>query len=132
MKQSELTVITHAKDLCRYILTVTEKSPKRFRFTLVSRLQNLTFDCLEEIYRANEVYMGGHSQSAVQERLEHQHKALTAVKLTGYMALLAREQSAILPRQYEQISKQVSNVQNLLGAWINSDRKRFASTGAKR
>ena len=27
-KQSELSVITKAKDLCSYILTVTEKSPK--------------------------------------------------------------------------------------------------------
>ena len=39
--QPELTVITKAKDLCRYAMTVTEKSPKRFRFTLVSRMQNL-------------------------------------------------------------------------------------------
>ena len=29
-RQSELTVITKAKELCSYVLTVTEKSPKRF------------------------------------------------------------------------------------------------------
>lgn len=27
-KQSELTVITKAKDLCTYVMTVTQKSPK--------------------------------------------------------------------------------------------------------
>ena len=77
----------------------------------------LAFDCIEQIYRANEIYLAGErSKSAFQERLDYQHQALTSVKLTGYIALLAREQGAILPKQYEQISKQVSDVQNLLGA----------------
>ena len=42
-KQSELTVITKAKDLCSYVMTVTQKSPKQFRFTFVSRLENLCY-----------------------------------------------------------------------------------------
>lgn len=52
-KTSELAVITKAKDLCSYIMTVTEKSLKRFRFTLVSRMQNLALDTIEQMYRAN-------------------------------------------------------------------------------
>ena len=124
--QSELTVITKAKDLCRYVLTVTEKSPKRFRFTLTGRMQNLALDIIEQAYRANEIYMAGPNREAAQaQRLDLQHSALTSVKLLGYMALLAREQGAILPKQYEQITKLVHDVQNLLGAWINSDRKRM-------
>lgn len=126
IQHSELTVITKAKDLCRYILTVTEKSPKRFRFTLTGRMQNLALDVIEHAYRANDVYMAGPSrEAACNRRLDLQHSALTSVKLLGYMALLAREQGAILPKQYEQITKLVSDVQNLLGAWIASDRKRF-------
>ena len=42
--ESELVVITKAKDLCGYVLTVTQKSPKQFRFTFTSRLQNLCVD----------------------------------------------------------------------------------------
>lgn len=30
VSQGELSVITKAKEVCSYILTVTEKSPKRF------------------------------------------------------------------------------------------------------
>lgn len=88
-------------------------------------MQNLSLDVIEQIYRANEIYMAGSDREEAQsKRLDLQHSALTSVKLLGYMALLAREQDAILPRQYEQITKLVSDVQNLLGAWINSDRKR--------
>ena len=47
--KSELTVITEAKDICRYIFVITEKSPKRFRFTLVSRLQNLVLGILKNM-----------------------------------------------------------------------------------
>jgi len=31
-KKSELFVITKTKDLAKYILTITEKLPKKFRF----------------------------------------------------------------------------------------------------
>ena len=41
-QQSELMVIMKAKDLCNYVLTVTQKSPKQFRFSLVGCMQNLS------------------------------------------------------------------------------------------
>lgn len=42
MAEKELFVITKAKDLGNYIYTITDKSPKKFRFTQSSlnRLQN--------------------------------------------------------------------------------------------
>ena len=49
---------------------------------------------------------------------------MTECKLLSYMALVAREQGAILPKQYEQITSKVYDVQNLLGAWIKSDDRR--------
>lgn len=56
-QQSELSVIVKAKDLCSYIMTITEKSPKRFRFTLVSKLQTYALNTIENLYRSNEVFM---------------------------------------------------------------------------
>lgn len=49
MKKSELFVMTKAKDLAKYILTITEKSPKKFRFTLVVRIQNYILDGIEKM-----------------------------------------------------------------------------------
>lgn len=122
-KKAELTAITKAKDLCHVVLEVTDKSPKRYRFTLVSRMQNLSLEIIEKLYRANEVYV--RDQTSFERRLTLQHEAITAVKLLGYMSLIAREQQAILPKQYERVSKLVSDCQNLTGAWINADRKRW-------
>ncbi len=126
-KQSELTVITKAKDLCSYIMTVMQKSPKQFRFTFTSRLQNLSLDVIEALYRANDTFVTKESVSAREKRLEFQHQAMTDLKLLAYFSLLAREQNCILPKHYEQISRQSTDCQNLLGAWINSDRRRLQS-----
>ena len=124
-KQSELLVITRAKDLCSYVMTVTQKSPKHFRYTFVSRLQNLTLSVIENLYRANDTFVRKGDLVGAEKRLELQRAAMTDLKVLGYFALLAREQQCILPKQYEQIARQVSDCQNLLGGWMNSDRKRL-------
>ena len=126
-KQSELTVITKAKDLCSYVMTVTQKSPKQFRFKFTSRLQNLSLDVIKALYRANDTFVTKENISTREKRLEFQHQATTDLKLLAYFSLLAREQNCILPKQYEQISRQSTDWQNLLGAWINSDRRRLQS-----
>ena len=123
--RNELTVITKAKNLCSYVLTVTDKSPKKFRFTLVAKLQNNALDVLESLFLANEVFVGDKDKKRIEMRQDHQRRALTHLKLLAYLAQLAMEQHCILPKQYEQITKRVYDCQNLLGAWMNSDRKRL-------
>lgn len=125
-KKSELTVISKAKELASYILTVTDKSPKRFRFTMTSRLQNYALDIIESLYLANEIFVAQPGGAEWNRRLELQHQAMTQIKLLSYTAQLAMEQNCILYKQYEQITRQAYDCQNLLGAWINSDRRRFS------
>ena len=121
----ELSVITKAKELCSYVMTVTEKSPKRFRFTLVSRMQNYALDVIEDLYIANEIFVPLGRRDQAEKRQAHQQKAQTGLRLLGYIAQLAMEQQCILPNQYEQITRRVYDSRNLLGAWMVSDRKRF-------
>lgn len=101
-KESELMVVTKAKDLCSYVMKITERSPKRFRFTFVSRLQNLSLDTIENIFRANDLFVSKGDESALALRLEFQQRALTSVRLLSYFALLATESGCLLTKQYEQ------------------------------
>lgn len=52
-KKSDLYVVTKVKELSKYVITVTEKSHKKFRFTLVTRLQNYCLDVIENLVLAN-------------------------------------------------------------------------------
>jgi len=95
-------------------MNVTQKSPKHFRFTFITRLQNLSLNVIENIYRANDILFGGkHGTEHYAERLEYQRKALTDIRVLAYFAFLSMEQQCILPKQYEQISKLSTDCQLL-------------------
>ena len=129
-KDADIAVITKAKDLCDYVFIVTESSPKRFRFTLVTRMQNYALDIVENVIMANEVYMSLDDREAIAaaltERRSLQKKAMCCMKLLGYLAHNAKKRECLTQKQYEQITLQLYGCQNLLGGWINSDDRRFA------
>ena len=58
-RQGELTIITKAKDLVNHTLKLTNNAnlfPKKVRFTLCQRMQNITLQILHDIIAANEIY----------------------------------------------------------------------------
>ncbi|MBC5744415.1 four helix bundle protein [Lachnospiraceae bacterium MD308] len=125
-EESELLVIVKAKDLGNYIFTVTDKSPKKFRFSLISRLQNLALSMIENLYRANMVFVkDSKAIDKIEVRKKYQREAYVDLKLLGYMALMAKEQGGILAKQYEQISIRSTEVIRLLLAWSRSDQNRY-------
>lgn len=120
---SELLVITKTKKLAAYVITITEKSPKKYRAVFVNRLQNYCLDCLEYLIEANSMRMDNTKNK--DRRKECQHQAFLKLKLLGYMSFLSLESECILRKQYEQISLQVADCINLLVAWRKSDADRF-------
>ena len=123
---SELAVLTKSKELCSYIMTVTHKSPKEFSFSFVSRLQNLALDVVENIIRANEIFLERGNITQYNLRLSYQRDSMTSLKVLSYFAMLSMEQKCLLMKQYEQISMKTNDCQNMLGAWMMSDKKRMA------
>lgn len=118
----ELNVIQKTRELCEYVLTVTHKSPKEFRFTLTEKLHGYVLSAMENLLRANETRNDGGEGTA--RRRQYQTEALTDFKLLGYMSDLARKQKCILFSQYEQISQKLYECRNLLFAWMKSDGRR--------
>lgn len=125
-RQSELTIITKANELCSYIMTVTQKSPKQFRFSYTGRLQNAGLNVLEYLIRANETPLDVKCPQDCAERISYQRKAMTELVIIGYIAVMAMEQKCILVKQCEQISGLVTDCRNLLGGWMTSDRRRIS------
>lgn len=118
---SELIVITKVKKLTAYVITITEKSPKKFRAVFINRMQNYCLDCIENLIEANSIRMDNIKNK---ERRECQRMAFLKLKLLGYISFLALENQCILKKQYQQISLQLSDCINLLVAWRKSDAER--------
>ncbi len=122
---SDLIVITKAKDLVAYIYIVTKNTPKKFRLTFITKLQNLGLDIIEFLYKANDIMVTKKDMSRYEKRREMQQNAMTNLKLLEYFAMLSFENECLTSKQYEQIAKQGSVCQILLANWIKSDSERL-------
>ncbi len=120
---NDLIVITVVKKLAAYIITVTEKSPKKFRGVFVNRMQNYCIDTLECLLEANFIRMDAIEKKIKREELQKQ--AIVKLKLLGYVSMVAENSGCILKKQYKQISIQLSEAINLTVAWKKSDDERW-------
>lgn len=115
-----------AKDLCAYIMQITQKSPKAHRYTFVTKMHNLSLEIIECIYLANETYISPQNLNvSYPKRLNLQHNAITKIKLLAYICEMAMTVGCILVKQYQHIAKLSTECQRLVGVWINSDQRRF-------
>lgn len=124
-QDSELVVITKVKDLIKYVFQISNNAPKKYRFSLISRLQNISMDILENLIIANEIILSA-DEVQNKDRLNYQHAALAKLKVLDAVAMVAKEQECLLPKQYEVLSRYIVDCSRLTGAWINSDKSRIS------
>lgn len=120
----ELAVFTHAKKLSEYIFVITEKSPKKLRWSIVSRLQNCSVQIIEDLYRAN--------FERAQSRLEFQKKAAVNLTLLNFFADAAKKMQAINMHQLSVIALNIEETRKLLMGWARSTKKQMEETASQR
>lgn len=114
-RDREMAVFTRAKKLSEYIFVITEKSPKKFRWSIVARLQNCSVDVIEFLYRAN-------YERDFDARAEYQKRAKVALNLLDFYAETAKRKQAISMRQMTIIAREVCELHRLLNGWVKSSR----------
>jgi hypothetical protein len=55
---SELRAITAAKNLVTYLFQALDRAPKKFRYSLIARLENKSLDVVEALYAAQRHEIG--------------------------------------------------------------------------
>ena len=114
-RDKEMAVFTHAKKLSEYIFVITEKSPVKFRWNIVSRLLNTSTEIIEHLYRAN--YEKG------EERILWQKKAMVSLNMLDFYTETSKTKQAITFRQMEIIASQITETKKLLSGWVKSTKK---------
>ena len=120
----EFMLISKAKDLVKHtdIMTNDKRYPKKYRFTLVNRLQVKTLDIFECITEANELNLFDKDERA--ERLQLQRRALTLCKTVLFFIEVSHEKRLISGNQCETWTRLVMDVKNMAAKWHKQDKAR--------
>ena len=123
MANEDLRVITKAKQLAKHTLIMTSNArryPKKFRFSLVDKMQNKALEIYEMLFEANRTDIKDYKR----ERLELQTKAITDCDELMYFIELSYELNIINSGSMEAWSKMVMDVKHMAIAWRSKDRSR--------
>ncbi|MDR2044154.1 MAG: four helix bundle protein [Clostridium sp.] len=123
-EQTEFALITKAKNLVKHTDTMTsdKRYPKKYRFTLVTRLQDKTLDVFECIQEANELDLNDPEES--RERLRLQRRAMTLCKTVLFLIEVSHEKNLISGDQCGAWTKYVLDVKNMAANWYRKDKSR--------
>ena len=119
----ELLVIIKAKELAKHTLILTSNAnryPKKYRFSLVDKMQNKSLEIYEVLYEANRTDLNAYKR----ERLELQTNAITYCDELLYYIELSCELNIINSKSMEYWSKMVADVKRMTIAWRTKDRNR--------
>ena len=116
-RDKEMAVFTRAKKLSEYIFVITEKSPKKLRWSIISRLQNRSVEIIENLYRAN-------YERDFERRRNFQKEAQVDLNVLDFYAETAKQKKAISMRQLTIISREINELSRVLRGWIKSTREK--------
>ena len=123
MAATELKVILKAKELCEHTLRITSncnRYPKKFRFSLVDKMQNKALEIYEYLYEANRTDLKQYAR----ERSELQTKAITHCDELLFYIEMSMKLNIINVNSMEYWSKMVTDVKHMAIAWRSKDKGR--------
>lgn len=121
--KNELQVIIKAKELAKHTLIITSNAnryPKKFRFSLVDKMQNKALDIYEALLEANRTDIKDYKR----DRLEMQTRAITYCDELLFYIELSHEINIINEKSMEYWSKMVSDIKHMTIAWRSKDKSR--------
>lgn len=123
MAETELKVILKAKELAEHTLRVTSNCntyPKKYRFSLVDKMQNKSLEIYEYLHEANRTDL----RLFGRERSELQTKSILNCEILLFYIELSYKLNIINDRRMEYWSKMVSDIKHMAIAWRSKDKQR--------
>ena len=123
MADEKLKVIIKAEELAEHTFRVTSncnRYPKKYRFSLVDKMQNKALEIYEYLHEANRTDLWAYRR----ERLELQTKAISQCDKLLFYIELSMKLSIINMSSMEYWSKMVADVKHMTIAWRKKDKER--------
>ena len=124
---AKFNIINKAEKVVDYVLTITEKSPKKLRCDLVPELRKLAFRIMNDIVRANFIVLNEKTKATdVDKRLEYQADCQATIRVLEATCEICNKHSYVTNHQLETLSKQTQELFDMVSKWITSDTQRCA------
>ena len=123
MAENDLKVILKSKELAEHTLRITSncnRYPKKYRFSLVDKMQNKSLEIYEYLHEANRTDLREYAR----ERSELQTKAITHCDELLFYIELSYKLNIINDKSMEYWSKMVTDIKHMAIAWRSKDKKR--------
>ena len=123
MSEDKLKVILKAEELAEHTLKVTSncnRYPKKYRFSLVDKMQNKSLEIYEYLHEANRTDLRDYRR----ERSELQTKAITYCDQLLFFIELSYRLNIINDKSMGYWSKMVTDVKHMTIAWRSKDKER--------
>lgn len=123
MAETELKVILKAKELAEHTLRITSncnRYPKKFRFSLVDKMQNKSLDIYTCLHESNRTDLKNNKK----ERSELQTKVITYCDELLFFIELSKNLNIINVGSMEYWSKMVADIKHMAIAWRTKDKER--------
>lgn len=119
-------IIEKAKELVGYTLRITsnEKNfPKRYRYSVVNKIQEKILDILDNLVMAYELYPN--SKTEFDKRILHQKEARAGLRSLMLMIEVAANTFDIKASTFAFWTDKATELKDHVSGWIKADVKRF-------
>ena len=113
-RDEDLPVFVRWVEFVKWLLPTTEKFPKRVRFTLTTRIDNLALDVVEDLVEARYTRNKTEGLKAINLKLERLRVLLR----------LCHEVQVLPHRSYEFSMRSLDEVGRMVGGWIKQQEGR--------
>lgn len=123
MAQNELQVTIKAQELAEHTIRVTSNCntyPKKYRFSLVNKMQNIALDIYIYLMEANRTDLKLYAR----ERSELQTKAITNCDILMSLIEMSYKLNIINDKRMSYWSGMIKDVKHMAIAWRTKDKKR--------
>jgi hypothetical protein len=107
-------LFVHWETFLGWLLDHTERFPKRLRFTLTNRIENLALDVFEAIAEAR----------FRRDRLPSLERVSLGLDTLRLLLRIARDRRCLDPRSFEHACKQIDQAGRMVGGWLKEERGR--------
>lgn len=123
MAKEELTVLIKSKELAEHTLRITSNTnrfPQKWRYSIVTRMQNTALDIYELVDSANNIDLKNDKNT----RLEMQTKAIQMCTRMNTYIEMSMKLGIINRKSMEYWSKMVTDIKYMVIAWRTKDKQR--------